>query len=183
MLIDRFMPVFDVSEQHLIRVKAPADRTYKALRMVDLTQSRVIRSLFAVRGIPRLVRRRPRAQLGNMTLDDLVRGGFMWLDEDPGAEIVLGVVGSFWRLSGGVLRIEPEEFEGFDRPGYAKAAWNFRVVPDGDDASIVTTETRVRVPDEASRKKFALYWAAIGPFSGLVRKQALVLVRAAAEGG
>jgi hypothetical protein len=117
-----------------------------------------------------------------MTLDDLVRGGFVWLGEDPGRELVLGVIGAFWRPKGGVRRIEPGEFVAFDEPGWAKAAWNFRLIADGDERTFVTTETRVRVPDEPSRKKFLLYWAAIGPFSGVVRRQALSLIKTDAEG-
>jgi hypothetical protein len=179
-LIDDFMPSFDVSERHHTLVNAPADRAFEATRRVDLARSRVIRALFAVRGIPFLFRgRRPPRR--RMTLDDLVSAGFVWLGEDLDREIVLGVVGTFWKPTGGVRRIDPSEFASFDEHGVAKAGWNFRVIPDGDDRSFVITETRVRVPDDASRRKFLLYWAVIGPFSGLIRKQALALVKADAE--
>jgi hypothetical protein len=116
-----------------------------------------------------------------MTLDDLMAAGFVWLGEEPGREFVLGLVGTFWRPRGGISRVAPPEFVAFDGPGQAKAVWNFRVISDGDDRSFVTTETRVRVPDEPSRRKFLLYWAAMGPFSGVIRKQALSLIKADAE--
>jgi hypothetical protein len=181
-LIDDFMPNFDVSERHHTLVLAPADEAYHAAREMDLARSRVIRGLFAARGIPRLITRRaggrgPRS----MTVDRLLASGFVWLGEDPGREFVLGLVGTFWRPGGGVSRLEPSEFAAFDEPGQAKAVWNFRVIGDGDERSFVTTETRVRVPDEASRRKFLLYWAAIGPFSGVIRRQALALIKADAE--
>lgn len=179
-LIDDFMPTFDVSERHHTMVQAPADRAFEATRGVDLARSRAIRAMFAARGIPLLIRgRRPVRR--SMTLDDLVRAGFVWLGEDLDRELVLGIVGKFWRPTGGVRRIDPSEFVAFDEPGVAKAAWNFRVIPDGDERSFVITETRVRVPDETSRRKFLLYWAVIGSFSGLIRKQALALVKADAE--
>jgi hypothetical protein len=38
------------------------------------------------------------------------------------------------------------------------------------------------VPDDESRRRFMLYWAAIGPFSAVIRKQALALIRATSEG-
>ena len=183
MLIDDFMPTFDVSERHHTLALAPADRTYDAARNVDLARSRVIRGLFAARGVPRMVRGRRRPVPRTMTLDDLLAAGFVWLGEDPGREFVLGLVGTFWKPSGGVRRIEPREFAAFEEPGQAKATWNVRVIPDGDDRTFVSTETRVRVPDEASRRRFALYWAAIGPFSGVIRKQALVLIKRNAERG
>lgn len=118
-----------------------------------------------------------------MTLDDLVRGGFVWLGEDSGHEFVLGVVGAFWKPRGGLRRVEADEFAFYDEPGQAKAAWSFRALPDGDDRSFVITETRVQVPDEAARRKFVLYWAVIGPFSGIIRKQALGLIKREAERG
>jgi hypothetical protein len=182
-LIDDFMPTFDVSERHHTLALAPADRTYEAARGLDLARSRVIRGLLAARGIPRLVGARRRPMPRTMTLDDLMAAGFVWLGEEPGREFVLGLVGTFWKPSGGVLRIEPREFAAFDEPGQAKAAWNFRVIPDGDDRTFASTETRVRVPDEASRRRFVLYWAAIGPFSAVIRKQALALIKREAERG
>jgi hypothetical protein len=180
-LIDDFMPNFDVSERHHTLVLAPVEDAYAAARKVDLVRSRVVRGLLAARGIPARVRRRHRAVPRTMTLDDLMAAGFVWLGEDPGREFVLGLVGTFWKPTGGLSRVDPSEFASFDEPGQAKATWNFRTIPDGDDRSFVTTETRVRVPDEPSRRKFLLYWAAIGPFSGVIRKQALSLIKADAE--
>jgi hypothetical protein len=179
-LIDRYLHEYDVVERHHELVLAPAEKTYEALRSVDLSRSRLVRGLLAARGLPRLVRGR-RSKPGSLTIDDLLRAGFVWLDEEPGRELVLGVIGTFWKPGGGVRRVEPAEFAAFDEPGLAKAVWNFRVLPDGSGRSFVTSETRVRVSDEATRRKFLLYWAAIGPFSGLIRKRALRLVKRDAE--
>ena len=181
MLIDDFMPTFDVSERHHTLALAPAERTYEAVRRVDLARSRVVRGLFATRGIPGLLRARRRRPPRTMTIDDLIAAGFVWLGEEPEREFVLGLVGTFWKPGGGVRRIEPREFPAFDEPGQAKAVWNFRVIPDGDERTFISTETRVRVPDDASRRKFLLYWAVVGPFSALVRKQALALIKRDAE--
>ena len=180
-LIDDLMPTFDVSERHHALALAPADQTYEAARRVDLARSRVVRALLAARGIPGLVRARRRPPPRTMTVDDLIAAGFVWLGEEPGREFVLGLVGTFWKPSGGVRRVEPREFAAFDEPGQAKGVWNFRVIPDGDERTFVSTETRVRVPDDPSRRKFLLYWAAVGPFSGIVRKQALALIKREAE--
>jgi hypothetical protein len=181
-LIDDFLPNFDVSERHHTLVLAPVADAYAAARKVDLARSRVVRGLLAARGIPARVRRRHRGAPKSMTLDDLMAAGFVWLGEEPGREFVLGLVGTFWKPTGAISRVDPSEFASFDQPGQAKAVWNFRTIPDGEDRSFVTTETRVRVPDEPSRRTFLLYWAAIGPFSGVIRKQALSLIKADAEG-
>lgn len=91
----------------------------------------------------------------------------MLLAEEPGAEIVLGLIGRFWRPTGGLVRFAPDEFTAFRRPGYAKAAWNFRVRRDGEGRVQVVTQTRVQATDEKSLKSFRRYWRVIGPFSGL----------------
>jgi len=180
-LIDRFLPEFEARERHAVPVRAPADRAYIAARRVDLARSAAIRALFAARGIPMLLRRgarRPRT----MALDDLLRGGFVMLGEEPPVEFVLGVAGRFWTPGGGIARIGPEDFGPFDQPGHAKAAWNFRIEPRGADRSIVYTETRIHCTDDAARRRFLLYWSVVGPFSAVIRRQALSLVARDAEG-
>jgi hypothetical protein len=185
-LIDRFLPEFDVHERHHVLVDASQERAYSAVRRLDLARSRLIRSILAARGLPSLARRdgrsRWRGRGRTMDLDDLVGGGFVVLGEEPGTEIVLGLAGQFWKRAGRIRRIEPQDFAAYAEPGVAKAAWNFRVEPISDGRSVVVTETRVHCPDDQTRRSFALYWAAIGPFSALIRRQALALVKADAEG-
>lgn len=65
--------------------------------------------------------------------------------------------------------------------GVARAAWNFAVVPDPGGGSVLSTETRVRADDPAARRRFRLYWLAIRPGSGLIRRLMLRAIRAEAE--
>lgn len=183
MLIDRYLPDFDVHERHHTLVDAPPEETYAAVRRLDLTRSRTVRRLLAARAIPGMIRARRRPRRESLTIDDLTRGGFVILEEEPGTEIVLGVVGRFWSAQPGVRRIEPSEFAGYDEPGVAKAAWNFRVESISDERSVVITETRVRCTDVEGRRKFVLYWAVMGPFSAVIRRRALGLIKQDAEGG
>ncbi len=178
MLIDDFLPEFDVVERHRIRVRASAERTYEAVRALDLGRSPLVMALFAVRGLLRRGRRP-----GSFTLEDAGRLGFVVLGEEPGVEIVLGLVGRFWQFRGGIRRVEPKAFESFAEPGFAKGAMTFRVDPDGPDASMVHTETRVLCTDPESRRKFLRYWRVIGPFSGSIRREALHLIKHDAESG
>jgi hypothetical protein len=46
---------------------------------------------------------------------------------------------------------------------------------------MLATETRVLCLDDSSRRKFKLYWTLIAPFSGLIRNEALRVVKRAAE--
>lgn len=116
-----------------------------------------------------------------LTLDDFLRSGFVVLAEEPRVEIVLGLIGRFWRPTGGLLRFAPEEFTGFRRPGYAKSVWNFRVEPVSEGRVRVATQTRVQATDGESLRSFRRYWHVIGQFSGLIRQEMLRLVRYRAE--
>jgi hypothetical protein len=174
-LIDRFVPRFDVVERHRTGVGAPPERVWAALQELDLGRSRAVRWLFAARSLGRPGRGR------SFRLADAGHLGFVVLGEERGEEVVLGLVGRFWTVRGGVVRIEPDEFTTFDRPGFAKAGWSFRLTPRDGGGTDVLTETRVVTTDEAARRKFRRYWRVIRPFSGAIRRRALVLLKEAAE--
>jgi len=167
MLIDNFFPVWDVRELHQTSISASADKAFRAVMQLDLARSPVIRILFALRGLPRSKR---------LAFGALVEEGFVVLAEDPPNEIVLGITGRFWRIRGGLRRIEADEFVLFAEPGYLKAAWNFHIDSVGE-RTVVRTETRVLATDESARRLFRRYWFFIGPFSALIRREALRLIR------
>jgi hypothetical protein len=65
----------------------------------------------------------------------MLEGGFVLLGERPERELALGVVGRFWTPGGERVTLDADGFRAFDRPGYAKAVWDFRVAPDGQGAT------------------------------------------------
>ncbi|HLM68232.1 MAG TPA: hypothetical protein VK358_11925, partial [Longimicrobium sp.] len=165
MLIDDYMPESQFAERHAVRVAAPPERAWQAVRALDLGSSPVIRGLFALRSLPGLfVGKRPHGRALGTTMDGLLRSGFVLLAEQAPREIVLGLVGRFWTPTGGLTRVEAHEFRGFDRPGMAVAAWNFTILP-AEGGSLVATETRVRCTDAASLRSFRRYWRVVRPFS------------------
>jgi hypothetical protein len=86
------------------------------------------------------------------------------LEDVPGEGIVLSLTGQFWRLRG----------HGPEAP--ATAVVEFRASPGS-----LSTETRVHVPDPASRRRFARYWRVVRPFSGLIRVLVLRAAKRRAE--
>ena len=180
MLIDRFLPKYDEIEHHDIDVDAPVERTYRAVKELDLARSPVVLALLAIRGLPTLFTGavKPKRRLG---LDEILESGFVVLGEEPGRELVLGVVGRFWRLTSGIARIEPDRFTTFERPGFAKAAWNFLVSERAGGRSTIVTETRIVCTDADARRKFRLYWRLVGPFSALIRRILLRSIKGDAE--
>ena len=182
-LIDELAPAYDMVERHQTDVHAPVDRVYDAVRNLELTGSRTIRWLFLLRELPASLRLvgRGNKRLG-LTLDALLRSGFLLLGEKPQQEILLGLVGRFWAPSGGIQWLDADGFRCFSRSGYAKATWNFTLFKQQDHGTTrLATETRVFCLDDESRRRFRLYWLFVGPFSSLIRRKILRSIKHEAE--
>ena len=174
MLIDEYLPIYDVRERHRIAVHAPVERVYAAVRALDISEARLTRTLFRLRGLPCPPR---------FTLDDFLKMRFILLGECPDEELLLGLVGKFWTPAGELRLLTRGEFKNFNERGYAKAAWNFSLTRTSDDVASLETETRVFCTDSASRMRFRLYWTVVGAFSGIVRREMLRIIKRNAESG
>ncbi|MCI0695330.1 hypothetical protein L0337_25390 [candidate division KSB1 bacterium] len=183
MLIDEFLPVYDEIARHQIDIHGSAERVYAAARKLDLSGSAWVRWLFRLRGFPALFfsRAKSRQEGLGLTLDGLLKSGFILLGETPPGEIVLGLVGKFWTSSGCIQRLDKAGFLRFATPDYAKAVWNFSLSPQMEGITRLFTETRVLCLDESSRKRFRFCWVFIRPFSGLIRMEALRAIKRQAE--
>ena len=208
MLLDAVLPEYDVAKRHRVVIRASRERVFEELLHYDFRGSRVTQVLMALRGYGGRVRRAETGTHGTLS-ESLARFGFTPLAEAPGEELVFGLVGQFWRPSGGLRAVSASEFAAFREPGFAKAAWNLRVgsglhlphggsglhlphggsglhLPHGGSGlhlphCELSTETRVACYGDAARRKFLLYWRVVEPFSGLIRRSLLRGVRRAAE--
>ena len=93
---------------------------------------------------------------------------FVALADEAPREIVVGTVVG---VPPGTRRERPtqEIFQKPLPPGFALAAMNFVVTPDGA-GSIVSTETRVFANTPSARRRFAVYWRLIYPGSAIIRR-------------
>ncbi len=175
MLLDQFLPRYDTMANYRIDVRAPVDQVYAAARLLDMRGSWITRALFRLRGLPSTA----------LTLDGMSRWGFALLAEQPPQEIVFGLIGRFWTFSPQIQTVSADLFSAFERPELAKVAGNLALLPDPNRSGVVrvTTETRILCLDAGSRRRFRLYWTLVGPFSGLIRKEWLRLIKNAAETG
>jgi hypothetical protein len=176
MLLDEFLPSYEVREQHRILVHASLDLTYLAVRQLDLRRARWSTLLFRLRRIPTGM---PASYTPD--LNGLLKMGFILLGERPNEELLLGAVGRFWSPAGGLQRFDAEGYQNFHEKGYAKAAWNFSLTRQSDDTTLLATETRVAPLDEASRRRLRFYWFFIAPFSGFIRREILRILKQNAE--
>jgi len=177
--IDLFAPHPDAVETHSLNIAASPGVVYRALWTADLGGSLIIKLLLGLRSLPEFVLRGSRPRPKKVTLQTVIDSGFGVLSEKPGEEIVLGVSGRFWRPTGNLSPFKREDFDRPVPPGTARGVWNFRVTENGSGLTILSTETRVTCGDVASRRKFRLYWIAVRPFSGLIRRLMLRAVRRA----
>lgn len=183
MLIDSIMAQSDAFERHSLEINARAADVYAALWTTDLGDSPVIKTLMGLRTLPGRLLGPPKTTRRNQRigLQDLIDAGFGRLAEEPGQEVVLGITGPFWRPVGNTLPFNKADFEGPVRPGVARGVWNFTVQQAGPKQTILATETRVACGDDASRLKFRIYWVAVRPFSGLIRRIMLKAIKQACE--
>ena len=177
-ILESNLPHYDFVERHQRLIPATATHVWRAIQTAQIPGSAITRGAVALRMLPARLSgrtvRKPEA------LYDL-RGmkSFLRLGERVERELVLGMVGQFWRLRGGLKIIGPETFAEFDDPNYAKLAWGFALEATGS-STILKTETRVQCLSAESKAKFRRYWVIIRPVSGLIRSQILAGIRRAA---
>jgi hypothetical protein len=161
--LDEVMPVWQFDERHETYVDAPPERAYQAIRAVRADEILLFRTLTAIR---RFGRPGPENILNapdtKPILDVATAGGFIYLAQDAPKEIVVGTIVVAPPGTRGTLTAE--RFRRPFPPGFALAAMNFTVVPEGA-GSRVTTETRIFATDPGARRAFSIYWRIIYPGS------------------
>lgn len=163
-LLDRIMPRFDVAVRYAIVIAAARARVVATAEAYRLDRSPATRLLFRLRGLGAA----PATLRASLAANRLTL-----LAETPGEEVVIGTFGRFWALAEWANMEAPADaraFAAFARPGWAKAAVNLRFDALGPTTTRVATETRVLCVDDAARRRFALYWGFIRPFSGVIRR-------------
>lgn len=189
MLLDAWMPFWDFRERHGIAIGADRERVYQALLETDIARLPLVRLLMGLRAVPALIAS-PRTTLARLrrpepahalTLRTVLDRDFALLAEQRPAEIVMGLTGRFWTLSGSLVPTVPETFRDPPPAGTARAAWNFHLAEGPASSSVLSTETRVRCADDQSRRAFGRYWRVVRWGSGLIRRAILHAVRRRAE--
>jgi hypothetical protein len=186
--LDQFVPAYQFNEFHSVRIAAPKDKVYTALKQVTAEEILFFHTLVWLR---RLGRPGPESILNpppnTPLLEVATKTTFILLAEDPSREIVVGTLVAAprgWRPRG---ERTPEAFKALvasQQPGFVLAAMNFRL-EECDAATgpctLLTTETRVYAMDASSRHAFARYWRVIYPGSSLIRRMWLRAIKKRAE--
>jgi hypothetical protein len=171
-LLDTFMPAYDIGERHHIAVNAPAALTLQSAASMDVEASPVVRAIFRTRefvmGATAARRRAPQG-----FIDEMRSIGWGTLAEVPGRQIVMGAVTQPWTADVVFRALPPAEFRAFSEPGFVKIVWTVRADAVGEYASVFRTETRAVPTDALARAKFRRYWSLVSP--GIVAIRWLLL--------
>lgn len=188
MRLDEFLPNYEFNEVHQITVHAPPERVFAAIKELNPAElSPLIFWMLDIRSLPAKLagKHAPTTARSGPFLDQLYEGGFVPLAEEPNREIVFGMVGQFWKLTGDEGPHIPgsEAFLAFNDLAYAKVAANLAVTANDVGCTRCSTETRIHVPDPHTRRKFAFYWRIISMGSAFIRVLWLKAIKRKAEQG
>jgi hypothetical protein len=197
MLVDEFLPVYDVSDTIATVVQADVANTWGALMDVDFIDVSRRRPLVAALGTLRIVPdivthllhghippRAPR-QLRLRDIATLPReqGGWILLGERDRDEIALGLVGKFWLPVIAYANVAPDSFERFNEPGYAKTVYSLSVQPLGERRTLLSGVMRTTTTDAHARRWFRRYWTfGVGSGAHVLVNGMLDMTRDMAEG-
>jgi hypothetical protein len=172
MLVDEFLPIYDVSDAIATIVDADAATTWAALKDVDLIEvgrrRPLVAALGALRILPEVVTRlvhgeAPLRAPRQLRLRDMPtlppdQGGWILLAERDRDEIALGLVGKFWLPVIAYANVPPASFHSFNEPGFAKTVYSLSVQPLGEHRTLLSGVMRTATTDEHARRWFRRYW-------------------------
>jgi hypothetical protein len=198
MLVDEFLPVYDVSDGVATTVDADLATTWDALMEVDLIEvgrkQPAVAILGMLRSLPEILSHLlqgeapPQApkqlHLRDMPKIPAGQGGWLLLGERPRDEIALGLVGKFWLPVIAYAKVTAEGFRDFSEPGYAKTIYSLSVRAVEPNRTLLSGVMRTATTDEQARRWFRRYWTfGVGSGAHVLVNGVLDVTREAAERG
>ena len=129
--LDELTPAWQLREVHTLRIDAPPARVYDAIKSLRAGEIRLFHTLTWIR---RGGREMPENILNpgaeRSLLDIATHSGFIYLADEPNEVVIATIVVA--PPDRPRLQLTPELFRSTLAPGFALAAMNFRIRPDGD---------------------------------------------------
>jgi hypothetical protein len=196
MLVDEFLPVFDVSDSVAVVVHADVATTWRELLEIDLIdvgrRRPIVAALGALRMLPEIVSHLlhgeapaeppSRMRLTDMSQLPMNKGGWVLLGEVPFEQIALGLVGKFWRPVIEFATVTRPQFREFSTPGFAKTVYALSVSRIDSHRTLLTATMRTATTDAHARRWFWRYWTfGVGSGAHVLVHGLVDLVREKAE--
>jgi hypothetical protein len=160
MLLDKYLPGYDYREVNRTTIETNVEDLFIKVLACDLGRNSIIRLLFRLRGMNTPIH----------TIEDLERMGFIKLDQEPGKEVVYGMVTHSAMFNSCLEQMTPSEFINYSDPSSIKAIINLNIETRAGLGHTITTETRILCGSPKMKSRFRFYWFFVRPFSQLSRK-------------
>jgi len=198
MLVDEFLPEYDVSDTVATVVDADLATTWDALMEVDLIdvgrRRPLVGILGAIRILPDIVSHMlhgepPQRPPEHIRLRDITKlpmdtGGWVLLGERPHDEIALGLVGKFWRPVIEFAKVPADRFHEFAETGFAKTIYSLSVRSLDEHRTLLSGTMRTATTDAHARRWFRRYWTfGVGSGAHILVNGLLDVTREMAEAG
>jgi len=170
------LPKWKWGMRQRIRIQRPPSDVYAALKAVNLAEMRMARLLSALR-----FKTRGGAEPRGKFEDVMGEGGWVTLVDNPGREVIRGLIGRFWQRDAGIVRVrDANEYYLFSEPGYAKLAFAY-FLEECTSGTELAVATHVQSTDAGAAKRFLPYWALIRIGAALTIRSGLRAIRRRAE--
>ena len=156
----------DAHLHHAQPVAAPAAAVWESLTRLQVRNLPLTRTLVAVR----------RLEVRPAAMDEplLTHGPLPLMVSDPPCLAVAAGAGQPWRLRPPRRRFRSlVEWASFDEQDWVKTLFAFAIATEDPQHCLLSTDTVVWATSSSARRRFALYWTAIAPFAGLIRREIL----------
>lgn len=179
LLLDDVVP----GPEHVTRqsrvIDAPAPVVWEELHRLTLLSLPVTLVLATARALPVLLAGRGTGALHRPFLDVVP---VPVLASVPPSGVVFGGVLQAHRLTGGERppTLDAVGVRDWSEPGWVRVAMDFRLTPSLGGTRLAS-ETRASATDDATRRRFARYWALVRPGSSAIRWEVLTAVALRAE--
>lgn len=164
----KYLPHYSYREKHSLEMLGSPQEAMTAIMNYQTDNDIFFRYAIALRELPhRLLQKSEPAK--PFSFDN-----FTLLEKDGDQEVILGLLGQFWKLDYGQIIIQyPAAFLAFNQPSCAKLTLSFSVQQLNTTHIRISTETRVFCLDKEALFKFRPYWYLIRPVSGFIRHRIL----------
>lgn len=180
-LMNRLLPEWQFGERHSLVLDgvSPA-QAYASIVPGLSAEDPLIARAIALREVPGRLLRALGLSRNALPPQPFGFHSFQWLGETPGREVAFGLAGRFWQLDYGLLPLaDAAAFMALtDQP---RLVLTVGVQPLAAHRCQLVTHTRVHCPNALQRRRFAPYWYAIRPVSGLIRQRLLRRIAALAH--
>ena len=163
-IADKFVKKYHFKEFHFIDIPTSKVIVWDELLNINLRSNLFISFFISLRTL--FIKNKDESLKSIFNLRKM--DNFIKLGSIDYQEISLGMAGKFWKLNGGIIKSNINQFSYLKEKDFAKLIWSFKL-EEFDGNTILYTETRVWCSSIKARLYFSIYWFFIYLISTYIR--------------